>query len=68
MASSFLFPFAVEILHGPVKLGYVPRFCNRHISRLVSGGAPIACEVSRTDSHAPPSDAVAVRIVLLLPN
>jgi hypothetical protein len=27
--------FAVEILHGPAKLGYVPRFCSRQVSRLL---------------------------------
>ena len=46
--------FAVEIFHGSAKLGYVPRFCNRHISRLLQDGVPLACEVERVDSKAPP--------------
>jgi len=56
--------FAVEIFHGPVKLGYVPRFCNRHISRLLQDVAPLACVVERVDSQAPPWEAVGVRVCL----
>ena len=56
--------FAVEILHGPAKLGYVPRFCNRHISRLLLEAVPLACEVERVDAEAPPWDAVYVRVLL----
>ncbi len=56
--------FAVEILHGPAKLGYVPRFCNRHISRLLQDAVPLACEVERGDAEAPPWDAVYVGVLL----
>ncbi|MBE7502219.1 MAG: hypothetical protein HS113_18350 [Verrucomicrobiales bacterium] len=57
--------FAVEIFHGPAKLGYVPRFCNRHISRLLQDAVPLACEVERVDAQAPPWEAVAVKLFLI---
>ena len=38
-------PFAVEILHGKTKLGYIPRTDNKHISRLLDQGAGLACRV-----------------------
>ena len=60
--------FAVEILHGPAKLGYVPRFCNRHVSRLLLNAVPLACDVERFDPQAPPWEAVAVRVHLLQPS
>jgi hypothetical protein len=53
---------AVEILHGPAKLGYVPRFCNRHISHLLAEGVPVTCEIERVDPNSPPWEAVAVRL------
>ncbi len=60
-------PFAVEILHGSLKLGYIPRFCNRHLSRLLQSGVPLACEVARVTADAPPWDAVAIRVSLSQP-
>lgn len=59
--------FAVEIHHGSAKLGYVPRFCNRHISRLLLEAVPLACEVERVDQQAPPWDAVCVKVLLGVP-
>ena len=56
--------FAVEILHGPAKLGYVPRFCNRPVNRLLLDSVPLACEVERVDPQAPPWEAVAVRVII----
>ncbi|MCX6893650.1 MAG: HIRAN domain-containing protein [Verrucomicrobia bacterium] len=56
--------FAVEIHPGPAKLGYVPRFCNRHISRLLQDSLPLACEVGRVVPDAPPWEAVHVRVLL----
>jgi len=56
--------FAVEILFGRAKLGYVPRFCNQRLSRLLAGGADLRCEVARLDADASPWDAVAVRVSL----
>jgi len=57
--------FAVEIFHGNAKLGYVPRFCNRHISRLLQDAVPLTCEVERVDAEAPPWEAVAVKLFLI---
>jgi hypothetical protein len=34
-------PFAVEILHGPANLGYVSRFCNRRVNRLLLDCVPL---------------------------
>lgn len=59
-------PFAVEILHGSAKLGYIPRFCNRHISRLLLEGVALACEIERVDAKAPPWEAIDVRVLLSL--
>ena len=58
-------PFAVEILHGTVKLGYVPRFCNRHLSRLLLEGVPLACAIEAVDPNVPPWEAVCVRVSLV---
>lgn len=60
-------PFAVEILHGRTKLGYVPRFCNRHLSRLLQSDVSLTCEVANVRTDAPPWDAVAVRVSLNQP-
>jgi HIRAN domain len=57
-------PNAVEILHGALKLGYVPRFCNRQLSELLQSEVLLTCEVARITADAPPWDAVAVRISL----
>jgi len=54
--------FAVEIFHGPAKLGYVPQSCNQHISRLLLEAVPLTCEVERVNSEAPPWEAVAVSV------
>jgi len=59
--------FAVEILHGPAKLGYVPRFCNRPVNRLLLDSVPLACDVERFDPQAPPWEAVSVRVQLVQP-
>ena len=52
--------YAVEILFGRAKLGYVPRFCNQRLSRLLTEGADLRYEVARVDVDALPWDAVAV--------
>lgn len=57
--------FAVEVFYGDVKLGYVPRFCNRLISRPLLKGVPLTCAVENVDPQAPPWEAVAVRVALL---
>ena len=60
--------FAVEILHGPAKLGYVPRFCNRPVNRLLLDSVPLACDVERFDPQAPPWESVAVRVHVVQPS
>ena len=60
-------PHAVEILYGALKLGYVPRFCNRHLSQLLQNDVSLTCEVARINADAPPWDAVAVRVSLPQP-
>lgn len=60
-------PHAVEILYGALKLGYVPRFCNRHLSQLLRNDVSLTCEVARINADAPPWDAVAVRVSLPQP-
>jgi hypothetical protein len=59
--------FAVDILHGPAKPGYFPRFCNRHISRLLQDAVALTCQLDHLDPNAPPWDAVSVRIRRLHP-
>lgn len=60
-------PNAVEIRYGALKLGYVPRFCNHHLSQLLQNQVSLACEVTRVATDAPPWDAVAVRVSLPQP-
>jgi hypothetical protein len=43
-------------------LGYVPRFCNRHISRLLLDDVPLTCGVQHVDPLAPAWEAVSVQI------
>ena len=57
-------PFAVEIFHGPAKLGYVPRYCNRHLSRMLQEAVPLVCQAVVVSPEAAPWDAVAVNIYL----
>lgn len=44
-------PFAVEIEWRGHKLGYVPRSDNKHISRLLTDGAPLVCHVAAIDDN-----------------
>lgn len=46
-------PYAVSIKRHGVKLGYVPRSDNRHISRLLRQGAKLTCRVRDITPHAP---------------
>jgi len=55
-------PCAVAILHRGRKLGYIPRFLNRQLSRLLQDEVAITCKVARISADAPPWDAVAVRV------
>ncbi len=56
--------FAVEIFHGASKLGYVPRFCNRHLSRMLLEGVKLNCEIQFVIPKAPPWETVAVNVYL----
>ncbi|MEY4385532.1 MAG: hypothetical protein RLY20_815 [Verrucomicrobiota bacterium] len=58
-------PHAVEILRGGDKLGYVPRFCNRHLSRLLQAGVSLSCTVGQVNPMQPAWQAVQVRVSLL---
>ncbi len=57
-------PWAVQIIYGARKLGYVPHFCNREFSRLLQDEVPLTCQVARISLDAPPWDAVAVRVAV----
>jgi hypothetical protein len=57
--------FAVEILAGQDKLGYVPRSDNRHISRLLAQGAALECVVNRVDPARYPDRAIRVEVAIL---
>ena len=59
--------FAVEIFHGQAKLGYVPRYCNRHLSRMLQEGVPLACRADAIAPKAAPWDAVAVNVYIHQP-
>lgn len=58
--------FAVEIFHAPtgVKLGYVPRTDNKHISRLLRRGVPLEARVVTTCSDGTYWDAVKAEVLL----
>jgi hypothetical protein len=56
--------FAVEIFHGTAKLGYVPRHCNRHLSRMLLDGVELECHADAVSPEAAPWDAVAVNVYL----
>ena len=45
--------YAVRIEHQGVKLGYVPRTDNRHLSRLLRQGASLTCRVAEIRTEAP---------------
>ena len=57
-------PFAVGIFHGDDQLGYVPRACNRPVSRLLQEGVQLACVIQRVNAPRPAWEAVHVRIHL----
>jgi hypothetical protein len=59
-------PFAVEIHLGKVKLGYVPRSDNKHISRLLEQGAKLECRVVEVDMEAGVWNMVKVEVDFIL--
>lgn len=59
--------FAVEIFHGSAKLGYVPRYCNRHLSRMLLDGVVLECQADTISPKSAPWDAVGVNVYLHQP-
>ncbi|MEN6484413.1 MAG: HIRAN domain-containing protein [Syntrophobacteraceae bacterium] len=58
--------FAVEIRFGSIKLGYVPRSDNRHISRLLAQGATLKCTAIEINPDAEVWNCVRVEIGMLV--
>lgn len=56
--------FAVEIFCEDIKLGYVPRTDNIHISRLLQQGAHVICRAVEVDPHTAPWEMVKVEVLL----
>ncbi|HNU50186.1 MAG TPA: HIRAN domain-containing protein [Verrucomicrobiota bacterium] len=54
--------FAVEFFHGDAKLGYAPRFCNRHMSRLLLEGVFLACVLESADIQVVNWEGVTVLV------
>ena len=57
--------YAVEVFAGRVKLGYVPRTDNKHISRMLRDGLGLTCEVDVATPGASPWDALRVTVSML---
>lgn len=55
-------PFAVEIYLDKIKLGYVPRSDNKHLSRLLEQGAKLECSVIETNPEAGVWNMVRVEV------
>ncbi len=45
--------YAVRIEHQDIKLGYIPRTDNRHLSRLLRQGARLTCRVTEASPEGP---------------
>lgn len=58
-------PFAVEIHLGKIKLGYVPRSDNKHISRLLDQGAKLECRVVEVDAEVGVWNMVKVEVWMI---
>jgi hypothetical protein len=59
-------PFAVEIYLGKIKLGYVPRSDNKHISRLLDQGVNMDCRVIEIDPEAGVWNMVRVEVGVVI--
>lgn len=57
--------FAVKIERNGVKVGYVPRTDNFHVSRLIRRGADLRCEVEAVSPDKEPWWMVRVRVELV---
>lgn len=55
-------PYAVRIERQGVKLGYVPRSDNRHLSRLLQQGARLSCHVVQVAPEAQTWQMVRVEV------
>ncbi|WP_305047109.1 HIRAN domain-containing protein [Geoalkalibacter sp.] len=54
--------FAVRIERRGVKLSFVPRSDNKHLSRLLGQGAKLTCRVTRVNPQAPPWQMLEVAV------
>ena len=57
--------FAVAIFYRQVKIGYVPRGENKHISRMICASVPLKCTLRKIDPEAPSWRRVRVEVSLL---
>ena len=57
----------INTQHSTLNYLNVPRFCSRHVNRLLLDSVPIACDVERFDPQAPPWEVVSVRVHMLQP-
>jgi len=57
--------YAVEIYADHVKLGYVPRTDNKHISRMLRDEIDLVCEVDEATVDSSPWDAITVKVFIL---
>ena len=58
--------YAVEIYADHVKLGYVPRTDNKHISRMLREGIGLVCEVDEATPGASPWDSLRVKVFMVM--
>jgi len=58
--------FAVEMFLGEVKLGYVPRSDNRHISRLLRQGATVVAEVTEVAPEGSIWEVIRAEVFLVV--
>lgn len=54
--------FAVVIRRGAIKLGYVPRSDNRHLSRLLAENVPLICRVAEVRPDRMPYRGLRVEV------
>lgn len=57
--------YAVEIYADRVKLGYVPRTDNKHLSRMLRDGLTLVCEVDEATPDGSSWDALRVKVFML---
>ncbi len=58
--------YAVEIYADCVKLGYVPRTDNKHISRMLRDGIDLVCEVDEAAPGALPWNSLRVKVFMVM--